>query len=453
MRSPPEAGRHIPLSRLLLLAFSATAGVTVEFYDFFLYGYAAASAFPATFFPNLPPTEALVFSYLAFGAGFPARLVGAFVFGHFGDRIGRKSAFIINISLVGLTTCLTGLLPGYASLGIMAPILLVALRILQGIGLGGEFGGASALLSEFGATRRSRAFWTSLANLGIAFGGILASAVLLLFSDNFAAGGWRVAMLLSAVIVIPALLARYRLADSPLFERVKEREQVARLPSVAVFRTHASRIVLLALVFAFQQMDGYISGTYIISFMNFAGIPLATTAMLLLVGRIGDAAGIIISGPTANRLKRRGVATIAMALTTALSLPFVLAILGRRIAIIGVLQFFITFLGVGVLHGLAPILTSESFPTKFRYSGAGIAFNLSAIFGGMVAPSLLAGLIGADVGRRWYYVPVVYAIYCAVGMLALAFISETRDVDLERLDGASSTTGGARAKEQPVGMD
>ena len=453
MRSPPEAGRHIPLSRLLLLAFSATAGVTVEFYDFFLYGYAAASAFPATFFPNLPPTEALVFSYLAFGAGFPARLVGAFVFGHFGDRIGRKSAFIINISLVGLTTCLTGLLPGYASLGIMAPILLVALRILQGIGLGGEFGGASALLAEFGATRRSRAFWTSLANLGIAFGGILASAVLLLFSDNFAAGGWRVAMLLSAVIVIPALLARYRLADSPLFERVKEREQVARLPSVAVFRTHASRIVLLALVFAFQQMDGYISGTYIISFMNFAGIPLATTAMLLLVGRIGDAAGIIISGPTANRLKRRGVATIAMALTTALSLPFVLAILGRRVAIIGVLQFFITFLGVGVLHGLAPILTSESFPTKFRYSGAGIAFNLSAIFGGMVAPSLLAGLIGADVGRRWYYVPVVYAIYCAVGMLALAFISETRDVDLERLDGASSTTGGARAKEQPVGMD
>jgi MHS family shikimate/dehydroshikimate transporter-like MFS transporter len=439
------------MSRLLLLAFSATAGVTVEFYDFFLYGYAAASAFPAIFFPNLPPTEALVFSYLAFGAGFPARLVGAFVFGHFGDRVGRKIAFIINISLVGLTTCLTGLLPGYATLGIAAPMLLVALRILQGIGLGGEFGGASALLAEFGATRRARAFWTSLANLGIAFGGILASAVLLLFSDHFAAGGWRVAMLLSAVIVIPALLARYKLADSPLFERVKEREQVARLPSVAVFRTHASRIVLLALVFAFQQMDGYISGTYIISFMNFAGIPLATTAMLLLVGRIGDAAGIIISGPTADLLKRRGVALAAMALTTALSVPFVLAIIGGHVAIIGVVQFFITFLGVGILHGLAPILTSESFPTKFRYSGAGIAFNLSAIFGGMIAPSLLAGLIGADVGKRWYYVPVVYAVYCAVGMLALAFIGETRDIDLEGLDGLNSSTERARANEQQVG--
>src|SRR5262245_50097979 len=250
---------------LLLLAFSATAGVTVEFYDFFLYGYASASAFPAIFFPNLPPTEALVFSYLAFGAGFPARLVGAFVFGHFGDRAGRKFAFIINITLVGLTTCLTGLLPGYATLGIAAPIVLVILRILQGIGLGGEFGGASALLAEFGARRKRRAFWMSLANLGIALGGMSASAVLLLLSDSFATGGWRIAMLLSAVIVIPALLARYKLADSPLFERVKMRDEVARMPSVAVFRTHAVRIVMLALVLGFQQMDGYVSGTYVIS--------------------------------------------------------------------------------------------------------------------------------------------------------------------------------------------
>jgi MFS family permease len=419
---------------LILLAFSATAGVTVEFYDFFLYGYAAASAFPAVFFPNLPPTEALVFSYLAFGAGFPARLVGAFVFGHFGDRVGRKFAFIINIILVGLTTCLTGLLPGYATLGIAAPILLVTLRVLQGIGLGGEFGGASALLAEFGSTRKSRAFWMSLANLGIALGGIAASLMLLLLSDSFATGGWRVAMLLSAVIVIPAVLARYKLADSPLFERVKQREQVARLPSIAVLRTHAVPIVLLALVFGFQQMDGYVSGTYIISFMNFAGVPLTTTAMLLLVGRVGDALGILISGPCADLLKRKSVGYAAMALTTALSYPFVLAILGRQVAMMAVMQFLITFLGVGILHGLAPILISESFPTKFRYSGAGIAFNLSAIVGGMLAPSLLAGFIGLEVARKWYYVPIVYVVYCAVGMLALSFISETRDVDFERLD-------------------
>jgi len=427
-------GQESDRRTLIILAFSATAGVMVEFYDFFLYGYAAASAFPAIFFPNLPPTQALVFSYLAFAAGFPARLAGAFVFGHFGDRAGRKFAFVINITLVGLTTCLTGLLPGYATLGIAAPIILVILRILQGIGLGGEFGGASALLAEFGARRKRRAFWMSLANLGIALGGLSASAVLLLLSDSFATGGWRIAMLLSAVIVMPALLARYKLADSPLFERLREREQLARMPSVAVIKDYGGRIVLLAFVFGFQQMDGYVSGTYIISFMNFAGVTLTTTATLLLIGRVGDALGIIISGPCANLLRRKGVAYLAMALTTALSYPFVLSIRNKNVLMIAVFQFLITFLGVGLLHGLAPILTSESFPTRFRYSGAGIAFNLSAIVGGMIAPSLLAGLIGSDVAGKWYYVTIVYAVYCAVGMLALAFIRETRDVDLEALD-------------------
>src|SRR5438093_7385250 len=280
--------QKIEIRTLIVLAFSATVGVMVEFYDFFLYGYAAASAFPAIFFPKLPPAQALVFSYLAFGAGFPARLLGAFIFGHFGDRAGRRFAFLLNISIVGTTTCLTGLLPGYGTLGIAAPILLVVLRIVQGVGLGGEFGGASALLAEFSAGRRSRAFWMSLANLGIPLGGMCASAVLLVFSKSFATTGWRVAMLLSAVIVIPALLARYKLADSPLFERLKQHEQLAKMPSFTVFKTHAASIVLLALVCGFQQMDGYVSGTYVISFMEFAGIPLTTTATLLLLARFGD---------------------------------------------------------------------------------------------------------------------------------------------------------------------
>src|SRR5215471_7057405 len=419
---------------LTILAFSATAGTLVELYDFFIYGYAAASAFPGIFFPKLPPTQALVFSFLAFGAGFPARLVGAFIFGHFGDRTGRKFSFLLSIAIVGATTCLTGLLPGYSVLGIAAPMLLVVLCIVQGIGLGGEFGGASALLAEFGAQRRSRAFWMSLANLGIPLGGMSASAALLVFSKTFATTGWRIAMLLSAVIVIPALLARYKLADSPLFERLKQREELARMPSFSVFKKHAAPIILLALVSAFQQMDGYVTGTYVISFMKFAGIPLATTATILLFARVGDALGVVLSGPCADLLKRRIVAYIAIALTTLLSYPFVLAILGKRILLTGMLQFFITFFGIGLLHGLAPILTSESFPTKFRYSGTGISYSLSAIFGGMLAPSILAALIGQDVRHKWYFVPVLYAVYCVVAMLALLFIRETRDVKLEELD-------------------
>jgi len=419
---------------LVILAFSTTAGVLVEFYDFQIYGFAAASAFPSIFFPGLPPTRALVLSYLAFGAGFPARLVGAFIFGHFGDRAGRKIAFVTNIFVVGVTTCLTGLLPGYATLGLAAPILLVFLRIVQGIGVGGEFGGASALLAEFGAKRRSRAFWTSLANLGMPLGFMSATSIMLALNKTFADTGWRIAMLLSAVIVIPALVARFKLADSPIFEQLKERQQLARAPSLAVFRTHAASVMLVAIALAFMQMDAYVSGTFSISFMKFAGIPLATTAILLMFSRIFDVLGIFVSGPLADLLKRRAVAYAAIAITTILSYPFVLAVLGRRVLVIAILQSLITFFGVGLLHGLAPILTSESFPTRFRYSGGGISYSLSAILGGAIAPPFLAGLIGNDVLHRWFYIPVVYGVYCVAAMLSLLFIRETRDLTMQDLD-------------------
>jgi MFS family permease len=430
--APPA--RRVGGGTMGVLAFSATAGVLVEFYDFFLYGYAAATTFPKVFFPGLSPTLALVFSYLTFGAGFPARVLGSFIFGHFGDRISRKYSFLLNILITGLATVATGLLPGYASIGLAAPVILVLLRVIQGIGLGGEFGGASSLLAEFGATRRFRAFWVSLSNLGIPLGAMTGSGVLLIFSGSFTGTGWRIAMMLSLVIVIPALLARYKLADSPLFTQVKRRDQLARMPTFAVFRTHWRPIVLLALVAAFQQMDGYVGGTYILSFMGSAGIPLASTAAIILLARVGDTLGILISGPLSDLLKRKSVAYAAVVLTTAVSYPLVLAILAKNTVLTTVLLFLTMLLGVGLLHGLAPVLTSEAFPTRFRYSGAGISYNLSAVLGGMLAPSILAGLIGDEVTRKWYIIPVTYAVYAVVAIGALLFVRETRDIRLDDLD-------------------
>ena len=419
-----------------MVAFSATAGAFIEYYDFFIYGYAASTAFPAIFFPGLPPTQALLFSYLAFGAGFPARLLGAFLFGHFGDRSGRKFTFMVNIIIVGATTCLTGLLPGYATLGIAAPILLVVLRIVQGFGLGGEFGGASSLIGEFAAHRSRRSFWMSLASLGVPLGSISASVVLLVMSKTFATSGWRVAMLLSVVIVIPALLARYKLADSPLFEQLKQTAKVAALPSFGVLKHHLHSVILLALVWAFQSMGAYVAGTYFISFMRVAGISLTTTAAVLLVGKCGSLLGILSSGPIADFCKRRLTAYIAIGLTTLLSFPLTLAVLSKHIALVTLVEIVVNFVNLGILLGLAPILTCESFPTKFRYSGTGISFYLATVLGGMIAPSLLAGLIGQDAFHKWYYIPIVYGFYCAVAMLALRFIRETRDLKLEDLDQA-----------------
>jgi MFS family permease len=435
---PERSIQDVDTRTLVILAFSATAGVLVEFYDFTIFGFAVASAFPQIFFPKLSPTYALLLSYLAYAAGHPARVLGAFIFGHFGDRAGRKFAFLINIVVVGASTCLTGLLPGYATLGITAPIMLVLLRIIQGMGVGGEFGGATSLLAEFGAKRKCRAFWMSLANLGLALGLMAASAVFLLLRKSFATTGWRVAMLLSALIVIPALVARYRLADSPLFEQLKQREQLAKLPSLDVFRKHSAAILLLATVSAFQNVDTVVTGTYIVSFMQLAGIPLATAAIIIFLSRFADITGVLLSGPLADLCKRRRLAYSAIALTALLSYPFALAIIGKHILLVAVLQCLIVLFGMGLLHGLAPILTSETFPTKFRYSGTGISYGLSGVLGGMIAAPLLAKLIGQDAARHWYYLPAIYTFYGGAAMLALLFIPETRDIPLEDLDLAVS---------------
>ncbi|HYT66748.1 MAG TPA: MFS transporter [Vicinamibacterales bacterium] len=418
-------------------------GVLLEFYDFTVFGYAAASAFPAVFFPHLSPGRGLVFSYLAYASGYPARLVGAFVFGHFGDRAGRKVAFLVNIVVVGASTCVTGLLPGYASLGVTAPILLVVLRVIQGIGIGGEFGGASSLLAEFATPRRRRAFWISLANLGLALGLMAGSATFLVLRDSFATTGWRIAMLLSAIIAVPALIARYKLADSPLFEQMKAREQRARLPSVDVFREYARPIILLATVFAFQLMDAVVTGTYVISFMRFAGIPLATVATIVFLSRIADVGGVLLAGPLADLLGRRRLAYLTISLTTVLSYPFVLAILDKRVLAVAGLQVVIVLLGMGVLHGLSPILLSESFPTKFRYSGTGLSFGLAGVLGGAIAPPVLATLVGQDVQSNWFYIPGVYVVYCLAAMLALRFVAETRGLSFEALDSGGLVRNGA----------
>ena len=204
-------------------------------------------------------------------------------------------------------------------------------------------------------------------------------------------------------------------------------------------------MILLALVAAFVSMDGFVAGTYFISFMRFAGIPLATIASIMIVGRVGSLLGVLASGPTADFFKRRVAAYIAIGLTTLLSYPLALAVLSKRIALVTLLETLIHLFGVGILLGLVPILACESFPTKFRYSGTGISFNFAGVLGGMMAPSLLAGLVGNDVFHKWYYVPIVYGLYCVVAMLALRFIRETRDLKLEDLDQAEPTLRTVRA--------
>lgn len=417
-----------------MLAISATAGLTIEFYTFQLFGTAAALVFPKLFFPSLSPTLGVVVSFLVFAAGFPARVIGAFFFGHFGDRIGRRFAFLIDLILVGIGGTLTGILPTAQQIGVLAPILLVVLRFITGFGLGGEFGGATALLAELAAKRKYRAFWTGFANAGFSIGGLLGAGVLALFHSDFSTIGWRIAFLLTLAIAVPSLIARYLVVESPFMARLIREKNVARFPSLSVFRKFTAPIILLALFSAFQQFDGYASLTYMISFMRNYGYSLLLIAGILAVGRVFDFAGVFVNGWFSRIFSRKVTGIIYISVTTAFSYPFVLAILSRNLALIVVSELGLVLFGVGAMHAFAPVIASEQFPTKYRYSGSGIAYELSSVIGGMFTPALLSDLIGKDVVHKFYYVPMMYAVYFVVAAIAIVLMRETRDVDLEQLD-------------------
>jgi MHS family shikimate/dehydroshikimate transporter-like MFS transporter len=417
---------------LIVLALASTAGLTVEFYSFVIYGYAASQAFPKIFFPSVPATLGVVLSFLTFAAGFPARVVGGFIFGHFGDRIGRSFAFFWDLIIIGISSVLIAVLPGADVLGLFAPTLLVILRFVQGLGLGGEFGGATSLLAEFASRRKHRAFWVGFANAGFSVGGALGALALLI--PNFSTTGWRIAFLLSLAIVVPSLIARYIIKESPFMVELIKRGAVAKYPSISVFKRYLKPIILLSLFSSFQQFDGYTSLTYMVDYMSKAGYELSLISFIVLTGRIFDFAGVFMNGWLSQVTKRKLAGYLTVSITTLLSYPYVLSILSKNIPLVLVTQSLIVFLGVGTLHALAPVLTSEQFPTKYRYSGSGIAYELSSVIGGMFTPSILAYLIGSNVSSNYFYIPLLYLIYGLIAIISVSLLRETKGLKLEELD-------------------
>mgnify|MGYP001772511345 CR=1 FL=1 len=422
------------LGFMVTLALASTAGLALEFYSFVILGYAATLAFPKIFFPHLPLVLGIIISYLVFAAGFPARVLGGFVFGHFGDKRGRSTAFLWDLIVTGIATVFIGVLPGYNVLGYAGAILLTILRFFQGFGLGGEFGGATALLAEFAEAGNSkwRGFWVGWANAGFSIGGIAGALALLI--PNFSTTGWRIAFLLSAIIFVPAIIARYLIKESPFMRPLLEKKLTATAPSIQVFKRYWKPILLLALFSAFQQFDGYASLTYMVTFMKFLAYPIALISLIVIVGRVYDLSGVFLNAVFTKHLSRRIAGYIMLAITAIFSYLFTYSIIIRNFPLIFISELFLVLFGVGLMHAFAPVLASENFPTKYRYSGSGIAYQLSAVIGGMFTPSILTSLIGKDVLTKWFYVPLFYFIYFVIAAIALALLKETKDIKLAELD-------------------
>jgi MFS family permease len=412
---------------------ASTVGTTVEWYDFFLYGTAAALVFPQVFFPGGSTYSGILASFATQFVGFGARPIGAMIFGHFGDRVGRKATLVTTLLLMGIATFCIGLLPSRASIGIAAPILLVILRIIQGLGVGGEWGGSVLMSMEWGSQRR-RGLFASYPQLGVPLG-LLAStgAVRLLDSwtgDSFETWGWRVPFLLSIVLVGIGLYVRLRVLESPAFAEVKKQQAVLRLPVWEVIRTQPRVVITSALVRMSEQAPFYLFVTFVLTY--------GTRQLKLVRGDLLDytlvaaAVGCVcvpLFGHLSDLIGRRLMYGIGIAAVAAFAFPY-FGLLNTKssglvlLAIVGSLVFH------ALQYGPQAALIAESFGTNLRYSGAGIGYQLASVVAGGPAPLIAVAILDHTASSTWISWYIIGNCVIAVGaLLLLPRRSEAAPVD------------------------
>lgn len=396
--SSVSSDNTVTLRRMLPIIGASTLGTTIEWYDFFLYGFFSATVFAKLFFPTLNPLAGTIAAFTTNFVGFVARPIGGAFFGWFGDRVGRKSTLIATLLLMGIATFLMGVLPGYASIGIAAPILLSILRFLQGAGVGGEWGGSVLLSMEYSDNRR-RGYWSSWPQTGVPLGLALASIAVLVFNaafpgSSFLAIGWRIPFLFSALLVLVGLFIRLRILETPAFRAVKETQRVARVPFVEAFTHYWREIVLVALARSGEQAPFYLFTTFVLSY---GVVALKLSPVLLYSGIIVAAIVEFFTIPTFSSIsdtigRRRWymIGAVLMLLWAFAYFP----LLNTKNPVLVVLAIA---LSVGIFHawlyGPQASFFSEQFGTSLRYSGASLGYQLASITAGGPAPILATYLL------------------------------------------------------------
>jgi MHS family shikimate/dehydroshikimate transporter-like MFS transporter len=373
-------------------------GTTIEWYDFFLYGTAAALVFNKLFFPNVNPLAGTLSAFGTFAVGFVARPIGGIIFGHFGDRVGRKSMLIYSLLIMGIATFIIGLLPTYASIGILAPILLVAMRFAQGIGVGGEWGGAVLMAVEH-STKGSRGFHGSWVQMGVGAGLLLSTITFTLFSSSlsqaeFLAWGWRVPFLLSVILIGVGLFIRLRIFETPIFARLKETQGETRRPIVEVLRQQP-KDVLLAMGMRFAENGPfYIMSVFVLSYGE-AHLQLPKSTMLtgVIIASTISLLVIPVYGALSDRIGRRPVYQAGALFTFLFAFPFFWLLDTRSPNLIWLAIALAVNVGHDPMYAVQAAYFSELFGTRVRYTGASLSYQLSSVFAGGLAPLVATGLL------------------------------------------------------------
>jgi MHS family shikimate/dehydroshikimate transporter-like MFS transporter len=407
---------------------ASAIGTTIEWYDFLIYGTAASLVLNRLFFPTEDPLVGKLLAIGTIGVGFFARPIGAIVFSHFGDRLGRKSMLILTLVSMGVATMLIGLLPTYGSIGIAAPMMLVASRLVQGIAIGGEWGGAVLMTTEHSPSHR-RGFYGSMVQIGFPLGMALGTASFFALASlndkQFVSWGWRIPFLASAVLVVVGIFIRLRIEETPEFKRTLREGNISRFPVLETIRRHPKDILI-----GLGARITEISWIYVITIfgLSYAVTNLGLSRSLVLgaiaLGAAVELITIPLFGSLSDRVGRRVIYLLGCLAAICLSFPFFWAI-GTREPVIVVLAFVIGMsVGHGIMYGVQASFLSEMFPSNLRYSGASLGYQIAAPIGGGLVPVAAAAIVGLTHGATWPVSLLMIAI-ASITMIAVLAARET----------------------------
>ncbi len=421
-----------PIRRVVLASF---IGTTIEWYDYFIYGTAAALVFNKLFFPSLDPFTGTIAAFGTFAVGFFARPIGGLVFGHYGDKLGRKTMLITTLVMMGVATFLIGCLPTHAAIGVVAPILLVVLRFIQGFGVGGEWGGAVLMAVEHGHQGR-RGFYASWAQAGVPVGLLLATGIFSLLNaqltdEQFIAWGWRVPFLIGILLLAVGLYIRLAILESPLFKKLQEEEPDRPAPIREVLRKHPCSILIAMGARFAENASFYIFTVFIYAYAR-DQLQLDRQVILngILIASAAQFVAVPCFGALSDRVGRRPIYLFGAVFTALFAMPFFLLVNTQTPGLITLALVLAVAVGHAAMYGPQAAFFSELFGTRVRYSGVSLGYQLASPFAGGLAPIIAAVLIKWSSGNPWP-VAVYLIITCLITITAIRFAKETFDTDLE----------------------
>ena len=439
--------------------FSSTLGTAIEWYDFFLYGTMATLVFPKVFFPTSDQFVGTLLSLFTFLVGFIARPFGGAIFGHLGDRVGRKSTLIATLLLMGLSTLVIGLLPGYATLGVAAPLILVVLRLGQGLGVGGEWGGSVLLAMEYGHGRH-RGFWASWPQMGVPVGLILSTIVVnivqstsgsgFLATDGVLAGAWRIPFYVSALLIIIGLYVRLSIMETPLFEQVKASNRKSASPFLDSFRHSTPEILLSAGARFVEQAPFYLFTTFVITYgVEKMGFDRTLVLNAITIAAVVELFTIPLFASLSDRFNRRIWYLIGCVLMVVFAFPYFLLMNSGSAGLFILAVILSLALFHAWVYGPQAALIAERFGTRTRYSGASLGYQLAAPFAGGLAPIIALLLLNGkttlsalglpkvevNIGSgSWQAVSVYIIVLAAISFLSVLGLKELSRADISDVD-------------------